>query len=82
MLRSFARTAPALRRSFATEAAVSQKLNFSFVLPSAALYEKAEVDLVCTECHAIALSVGLWPPHLPCINATRARFFQQRAQPT
>merc|ERR1711865_103036 len=45
-LRAFtSRAAPALRRSFATEA-VSTKLSLNFVLPSGALYENAEVDMV------------------------------------
>merc|ERR1711935_473531 len=45
-LRMFtSRAAPALRRSFATEAA-STKLSLNFVLPSGALYENAEVDMV------------------------------------
>merc|ERR1719487_962252 len=65
MLRAFAsRAAPSLRRSFATEAA-SQKLNFSLVLPSAALYDKAEVDLVVVP--ATTGSFGIMKDHVPTI---------------
>ena len=47
MLRSaLARAAPAMSRGFAAEAAASAKLNFSMLLPNAAVYENKEVDLV------------------------------------
>merc|ERR1719197_2384666 len=65
MLRAIAtRAAPSLRRSFATEAA-SAKLNFNLVLPSAALYENAEVDLVVVPSTNGAF--GIMKDHVPTI---------------
>jgi len=47
MLRSaLARAAPAMSRGFAAEAVATAKLNFSMLLPNAAVYENKEVDLV------------------------------------
>merc|ERR1711934_1107940 len=66
MLRSLAaRSAPALRRSFATEASASTKLNFNLVLPSAALYENSEVDLVVVP--ATNGAFGIMKDHVPTI---------------
>lgn len=60
-----ARAAPAFRRSFATEAAASGKLNFNLVLPSAALYENKEVDLVVVP--ATNGAFGIMKDHVPTV---------------
>merc|ERR1711934_1274352 len=67
MLRTLAsRTSQsALRRGFATEAAASSKLKFNLVLPSAALYENAEVDLVVVP--ATNGAFGIMKDHVPTV---------------
>merc|ERR1712167_78271 len=67
MLRTLAsRTSQSvLRRGFATEAAASSKLSFNLVLPSAALYENAEVDLVVVP--ATSGAFGIMKDHVPTI---------------
>merc|ERR1712216_666037 len=65
MLRSLAtRAAPALRRSFATEAAASN-LKFSLTLPSSAIYEDADVDLVVVPSTNGAF--GIMKDHVPTV---------------
>merc|ERR1719446_1551922 len=63
-VRALSRSAPALRRGFATQA-TSSKLNFSLVLPDKALYEKAEVDLVIVP--GSAGTFGIMKDHVPTI---------------
>merc|ERR1712216_678016 len=57
--------APVLRRGFATEAAASAKLNFSLTLPSAALYDNTEVDLVVVP--ATNGAFGIMKDHVPTV---------------
>merc|ERR1712216_866097 len=65
-MRAFSRAAaPVLRRGFATEAAASAKLNFSLTLPSAALYDNTEVDLVVVP--ATNGAFGIMKDHVPTV---------------